>query len=1525
MNQIRQLEAMSEADMEHEEARDFDVAVVGMAGRFPGADDLDRFWSNLREGVESITHFSVEELRAAGIPESELADPGYVRSIGRLRDVQTFDAGFFGYSPREAEMLEPGHRLFLECAWEALEDAGHVPGGAGGRVGVYAGAGSSGYTERHVMGNPELLASVGAFQAYLASGKDFLATRASYKLDLRGPSLNVQTACSTALVAVHLAVQSLLSGECELALAGGATVLVPQDTGYPYAPGSISSPDGHCRAFDAKSAGTLSGSGVGVVVLKRLADALRDGDPVRAVIRGSAVNNDGAAKVAYTAPGVEGQAAVIGEALSAADVDASTVTYVEAHGSGTDLGDTIEIAALTRAYRAHTPRTGYCAVGAVKTNVGHLDTAAGIAGFIKTVLALENAVIPPTVHFDTPNPAIAFDGSPFFVSHTAAPWKAEDGVPRRAGVSSFGIGGTNAHVILEEAPERAPSGPSRPWQLLTLSARTPAALDAAAERLAAHLQQHPELPLADVAFTLREGRKAFAHRRAVVIRQGEDAAAVVASPPPDRVVNGVVEGETRSVAFLFPGLGDHYPNMARGLYEAEPVFRAEVDRCAAILRPLLGRDVREVLFPGDAPSDEVAAGGFDLKRMLGRDAPVDPRAEPLNHTALAQPAVFVIDYALAKLWMSFGIVPAAVIGHSLGEYAAACIAGVLSLDDALALVADRARMIQELPAGAMLAVSLGPDALRPYLSASVAIAAENAPGLTVVAGPEDAVEAVRVKLEADGRVARRLATTHAFHSPMMAPAAGRLAQRVAQARLSPPSIPLVSNVTGTWISDAEAMDPGYWTRHLLGTVRFAEGVAELLKEPGRVLLEVGPGQTLSTFVRQRPADASPAAATVPSLRYAYDRRPDAQFLLEALGRLWTAGVTPDWKAFRAGERRRRVRLPTYPWERQRYWIEAPSASAAPAAAPRARRADPAEWTYVPAWTRTPAAPRSTAPRRVLVLSAGTFGEGVAAALGQAGHEVILARAGDHFASDGHLRTLRPLDRGDHRALVDSLAADDLRPDVVVDVRPADTTGKPALGSLLLLADALAGTGAAKLVVVTAAAQEVVGSEGVNPRMAALLGVCAVLPREYPSLACRAVDVLRPAAESLEAHALAARLAADVVGAREEAVTAYRGPHRWVRTFQRFPAPLAPALREGGAYLLVGDAAGRNARFAEVIAATPGVRIALVAPAADPRLVTRLEALGAAVRTIEADDADRRALADAVVEAAAWLGPVHGVIYSPNLGGAAGLALVSEAQPVEWAEQVAQVGERLDALDGAITYAASPSEDPPVLRDQGPAPAWVPDFRLVESSLAGVLGVVGRVRHAAANALTDAFVVRRRREGGGGGWTSVAWDRWMADGETDDGDGIREPEVAAALERVLALAGEPVVLVSTSELDDRVRAAAAPPAAPSAEGGARYARPLPDDDYAAPTNEVEQKLAEMWQELLGIERVGIHDNFFGLGGHSLLATQIVSRVRVLFRVDLRLAAIFEAPTVARLAELIEDAIIAELEALSDDEVAAMVAR
>ncbi|WP_420129756.1 beta-ketoacyl synthase N-terminal-like domain-containing protein [Longimicrobium sp.] len=1503
-----------EQDRQHddEQGGEFDVAIVGLAGRFPGADDLDAFWGILREGRETITHFTDDEMRAAGVPDELLAMPGFVKAAGRLRDIEHFDAGFFGYSPREAQVLEPAHRIFLECAWEALESAGYTPERAAGRVGVYAGAGTPMYYETHVLPNEALVDAVGGLAAALSGGKDFIATRVAYKLGLRGPALSVQTACSTSLVAVHLAVQSLLSGESDMALAGGATVHVPQVSGYVHGPGTIVSPDGHCRTFDARSGGTVSGSGVGVVALKRLADALRDGDPVRAVIKGSAINNDGAARVAFSAPGVEGQSSVITEALAAADVHPTTIQYVEAHGSATDLGDVIEIAALKQAYGAHTGAVGFCTVGAVKSNTGHLDIAAGVTGLIKTVLSMEHAQIPPTVHFTAPNPKLGIENSPFIVRGALTPWTT-DGGPRRAGVSSFGIGGTNAHVIVEEAPRRAPSGPSRPWQTLAVSARTPGALDAATDRLAAHLEAHPDLPLADVAFTLQEGRRAFAYRRTVVVRAGEEAARLVRERTPERTASALAETGSRSVAFLFPGLGDHYPGMARGLYEAEPAFRAEVDRCAQILRAHLGMDIREVLFPGDAPSDAAPAGGIDLREMLGRSAPMEG-ADRLNRTELAQPAVFVIDYAMAKLWMSWGIVPDAVIGHSLGEYAAACISGVLSLEDALALVADRARMIQALPGGAMLAVSMDEADLRPLLSASaerdsilpsprgtsgegpgeghLSIATVNAPGLTVVSGPEDAVAALEKALADAGRTARRLPTTHAFHSAMMQPAAQGLAARVARVRMSPPQIPMISNVTGTWITDDEAADPAYWTRHMLGTVRFAEGVAELLAEPGRVLLEVGPGQTLSTFVRQRPASEGEQApaAVIPSIRYAYDRKPDAQFLAEALGRLWLAGVEPDWRAYRAGERRRRLVLPTYPWEKQRYWVDPPAdASTPPArAADTARRPDPADWTYLPTWTRTPAAAASAPKRILLAAESGKFADRLEAAFRESGHFVRLLRSGSGFSADGDRLTVRPDSREDFAALAEHFH-DSAAPEIVVHALH-DAAG--ALGSFALLADAAAVVDGARLVVLTAGAQEVTGDEDLSPAAAALVGAARVAAQEYPTLGCRVIDV----ALADTAAATAGRVAAEAVSDAEELVVAYRGRHRWVRGF-RAARPSAPAarIREGGAYAFVGALGPHAIALARAVARTPDVRIALVTPAALAHAATDVLAeAGARVTVFPAESGDAGALADALREVEAQFGALAGVICAPAAGGVAELGGIAAAEPAVWARQLAAYAADLDALAMALEGRA-------------------PEFVLVELPLAGGGGGVGQARLAAAATLAEAAAARH-------GWTAVAWDRWNHGG--DDPLGMVPDEMPAALYAVLALAGQPSVLVSTNDLEARIRAASTV-AVPGEGGATLYERPSLNVEYTAPTNEVEEQLAELWSGLLGIEKVGIHDDFFGLGGHSLLATQIMARVRDLFHLDLPLQSIFEAPTIARYALLIEDVILAELESLTEEEAAGLM--
>jgi acyl transferase domain-containing protein len=872
------------------------IAVVGMACRFPGAADVETFWRNLRDGVESISRFSPAQLIAAGVPAEAVRDSHYVPAAGALPDIDRFDAEFFGATPREAALLDPQQRLFLECAWEALEVAGCDSERFDGRVAVYGGVGTSAYRMRNLAG-ADGLPNVSRLQIELSTDKDYVATRASYKLNLRGPSMTVQTACSTSLTAVQLACQSLLVHQADMALAGGGTVSVPQEEGYWYEEGSILSPDGHCRAFDVEARGTVPGCGVGVVALERLEDALANGDDVLAVIRAAAVNNDGAQRVGFTAPSLEGQAEVIAEAHALAGVDPRTITYVEAHGTGTPVGDPIEVRALTRAFRMATRDRGFCALGSVKTNVGHLDAAAGVAGLIKAVLALRHGEIPPTLHFNRPNPACELDDSPFFVNADLRPWPV-DGTPRRAGVSSFGLGGTNVHVVLEEAPPPAPTTPGRPSTLLVLSARTLPALDRATANLAADLRRHPELELADVAHTLRVGRRQFEQRRAVVCRDRDQAlAALEVADPAPRPIDGRAAAGT-GVVFLLPGQGSQHARMGWHLYEHEPVYRRWLDRCCELAEPHVGLDLRTAL-AAPAGSTEAAE---------------------LEQTRLAQPALFAVEYALAQTWIEWGVRPAAMLGHSLGEYVAACLAGVFTLEEGLELVAARGRLMQEMPPGAMLAVSCPVEEIERRLPDGLALAAVNAPRQCVVSGPSPLVEGFQRQLGESLITSRRLETSHAFHSALLDPMVAPFVEAVGRLDLRPPELPFVSNVHGGWITPAEATDPAYWGRQVRQPVRFAAGVRTALADPGAVLLEVGPGIALSSLARLQPEAGK--SAVVASLRHAQDANTsDREALLAALGRVWTLGAPVDWAAFGRPERRRIVPLPTYSFERQRHWVE----------------------------------------------------------------------------------------------------------------------------------------------------------------------------------------------------------------------------------------------------------------------------------------------------------------------------------------------------------------------------------------------------------------------------------------------------------------------------------------------------------------------------------------------------------------------------------------------------------------------------
>ncbi|HEU4712837.1 MAG TPA: beta-ketoacyl synthase N-terminal-like domain-containing protein [Pyrinomonadaceae bacterium] len=870
-----------------------DIAIIGMALRLPGANTPEQFWQNLRDGVESITFFSDDELRATGIDDAILQNPAYVKAGGVLDDIKSFDAAFFGLNPRETQVMDPQHRLFLECSWEALETAGYNSESYDGRIGVYGGAGFNTYLI-NLFSNPELIASFGRYQTVLQNLSEHMTTFVSYKLNLKGASMTVQTGCSTSLVAVHLACQSLLNGESDMALAGGAALTIPQRTGYMFEEGGIESPDGHCRAFDAEAHGTVGGSGVAVVLLKRLADAIEDRDTIHAVIKGSAINNDGSAKIGYTAPSIDGQSEVIAEALAMSGIDPETIRYVEAHGTGTLLGDPIEVAALTKAYRAITNAKGFCAIGSVKSNIGHTDTAAGVAGLIKTVLSLKHNAIPPSLHYEQPNPGIDFASSPFYVNNVLREVKT-NGVPFRAAVSAFGIGGTNAHAILEEAPRVERDAQSRPYQLITFSAKTPSALETMTQNLAQHLKTHMQIELADAAYTLHVGRRDFNYRRALVCRDVEDAVAALETGNPKQVFTSFRGPATKEVVFMFPGQGAQYAGMGRNLYDSEPRFREVVDQCASILQPHLGLDLRDVLY------------GVDDER--------------LRETRLTQAALFVTEYALAQQLMHWGVQPKALIGHSLGEYVAATIAGVFSLEDALKLVAIRGRLMQDLPPGAMLVVPVSEEEARPFLSDEVSLAAINGPSLCVLSGSPRAIDEIEASLTTQGVSVSRLHVSIAFHSYMVQQMVAPFRRVLDEIKRHAPRIPYISNVTGRQITAEEAVDPEYWTKHITQPVRFADGLGELLQQPDLILLEVGPGRTLSTLARQNAAKTASHEVSN-SIRHPNEQSSDVAFLLNTLGRLWLAGVQPDWSNFHENEERMRVPLPAYPFERQRYWVEA---------------------------------------------------------------------------------------------------------------------------------------------------------------------------------------------------------------------------------------------------------------------------------------------------------------------------------------------------------------------------------------------------------------------------------------------------------------------------------------------------------------------------------------------------------------------------------------------------------------------------
>nr|WP_240151540.1 type I polyketide synthase [Oleiagrimonas citrea] len=1528
-----------------------DIAIIGMAARGPGASDFAALWENALNGVESMTQFSDDELFASGIDPALVRNPNYVKSRGIVTDIDLFDPGVFGISPREAELMDPQHRLMLETAWQTLEHGGYDPYRYDGQIGIFAGARPSDY-QMILHADRELWSELEAADTHLANTQDSLATRISYKLHLKGPSLSVGTYCSTSGVAIHLAGQSLRVGESDMALAGAVSFFVPGRRGYLYEPGDQASPDGHTRTFDARAQGTVFSDGVGMVLLKRLEDAIEDGDTIHAVIRGTAINNDGSLKAGYTAPSVEQQAEVVSLALENAGLSAEDIHYVEAHGTATELGDPIEVTALTKAYRESTDRVGYCALGSIKPNIGHTDRAAGVIGVIKATHVLKSGQVPPTLHFERPNPKIDLANSPFIVSNQRQQLPVTN-TPWRAGVTVLGLGGTNAHIILEQSPSPAPTSDGKTWNFLTLSAKTSGSLDVMRENLADALEANEDIHLSDAAFTLQCGRREFGERLAVVGRDRSEMIRALRGQNADRCFRNAKNSGKRPVAFLFPGVGEQYVSMAAGLYAEEAVFRQEMDVCFELLEAEFDIDLRAILFADGIDASERA------KQFLRGTAPQDDASKRLSQTQYAQPCMFVIEYCLARLLMSWGLVPEALLGYSVGEFAAAALAGILSLPDALRLVAGRARVIAELPDGAMLAVPLPASEIEPLLGQELAIGINNGPNLTIVSGPTAAIETLEAELNSRDVVSRRLQTNHAFHSPMMKGAAEALRDLLSKIDLHAPQFPCLSNVTGEWITDEDATDREYWVRHMCGTAHFSQCLDTLWTRNDWAMVEVGPGQSLTSLVKQQALErghTTPAVA-VSTMRTAYVQDDDQALLTAALAKLWVSGVAPDWEAYYADEQRRRIPLPTYAFDRQRYWIdtEMEEVSLASRLMTQAEKSPLSDSFYLPSWKpagTVDGALEAAAPAEgacwLIFADANGIGDALAAAVKPLGIKSVLVYQGDMFSvsEDGSL-TVRASERDDYIAVLKELKQRKLTPDRIVHLWATeqweidlDDALQEQLDkgfySLFHLAQAIGerlGDTPVELCMVASDLEPVLGTETIHPAKATLKGPCKVIRQEFATVTCRSIDLFSSEEVDLGAEHFGSRLAAEILSGGEDQFAAFREGERWIPFAEpvRIDAPkdVVPRLKEDGVYLITGGLGGIGFAFAEYLYRTQSAKLVLLgrsglppreewdeilAANAEDRIAERVRKVhdlteaGAEILLITADVANAEQMEAAVSEAVERFGTIDGVFHAAGLPGQ-GLTQLKTVEAV--AQVMAPKIQGTLALDRALNKAGVEL-----------------DFLILVSSIAAITGGgPGQIDYCAANAFLDAFAQRHRHRHGltvainFGEWQ---WDAWS--------DGLKgyQPEVQEALQqhrrqfgitfeegmegirRILALDVPQMILlpedaVAMIEGSNSCAVSTISSAVQTSRGRrmAAYPRPALSTPFVTASSEMEQRIASVWQEVLGIEEIGIDDNFFDLGGNSLVGLQLIGRINRDLDMSIQLSCIYEYSTARDQAEMIEE--------------------
>jgi len=1445
------------------------IAVIGMAARLPGAPDVDAFWNLLRDGREAITWLTDDELRTSGIGEQVLSDSSYVKAGGLIDGTEMFDASFFGYSAKEASLLDPQHRVFLECAWHALESCGRASPEDRTKAGVFASCGPNTYLLNNIFSNDDLRNGTDPHHLIITNDKDFVATRTAYLLDMRGPSMTVQTACSSSLVAVHLACQSLRNRECDLALAGGVALRFPMRAGYWHTPQGILSRDGRCRAFDRSASGTVFGNGVGIVILKRLHDALADGDKIRAVVIGSAVNNDGRAKPGYTAPSIAGQVRVLSQALENANVAPDTVTLFETHGTGTELGDAVEFAALAQVFPPRAADRIPCALGAVKTNIGHLDAAAGVAGFIKTVLSLENREIPATLHFEAPGEKIPMAASAFYVPTTTEPWQTAD-QPRRAAVSALGIGGTNANIILEESPSSPALVPEQTLspQVLVWSAKDEGAADALSDSIYELLSRTEAPRLADLAHTLRQGREHFPVRRMMVATHAAEALSILSEPSRSKVFRSTVKHPRPRIVFCFPGQGAGYRSMGQSLYRTRADFRAIIDDCAARLRALGAAAAADALLS-------------------------PPPAEEMN-TALAQPVLFCIEYALTRWWRGLGVVPDALLGHSLGEYVAACHAGIFELDDALRLVIARGALMHRMPPGRMLAARLPEQRAADWLGAGIDIAAINSPNSVVFAGSESNLEGVAAALDAEEIQYQWLDVEKAFHSADVDLLLHEFRALFKELRTSGPKIPVISNVTGDWLDADQATNADYWLRHLRSTVRFSDGARTLLGDGEWIAIEMGPGNALCGMLRQQRSER--LQITLVGLGAEADEETHA--IATSWGQLWLRGVPVNWRLFPEGQR---VALPPYPFRRQRHWIEPAPAGGNKRISPKTGRLPVESWFHRMSWRRG----------RIIGAPTDAIGKNWLLLHEPEGWSANLSDCAEPRAPNvRRIARDRSIDTGSHGPAVFIRLLENMerKPDRIVDAWAMEPARK--LESVLSLVQAVLQRWPEeppRIDVILPCAWTVSGSETLQePALAAAAGIVLTARQEHPQLRIRCID-----AEHVLTHAAWPSLCAALEADEDHHIIALRGGFSWHREWTPFqPAPRA-TRQEGSSpvYLITGGLGGVGAAHAAaLLMRRPEARVALVGRTPLPpreswnewkndtgrdgamrqriERILGLEQLSKNVAVFHADIGDAEQTDALVAEIEDRFGPVTGWVHAAGELGPESFRPLMEITAADLERQ--WHGKVLGAMHLLRRLRGQPLE-----------------FQVFASSLSTVLGGLGFAAYSAANHVLDAVAENAKPDDSP--ILSIAWDAWNVNQnaaharQSSAVASIHPTEGGRALAALLDSAEGGAVAVAVTPLPERlsrwVLSRTGPESVPPAHRSPAHA---PNLDLPGRMGEA----ARVWQEMLGASDIGDNANFFELGGDSLVATHLMARMNRLFGTNVPVRALFEHPTLGGLIRFLE---------------------